>query len=688
MKRLTLLLVITLSALINVHQANAQKKVKPPKVRYGKVNKKNLEMKVYPQDSSASAVVLYDKGLTEFNFDDGDFEVIHTRHTRIKILKKEGYKWADVGVMYYNSSNSDKERFTVIKGYTYNLVNGKVVKSQIRKRDALDERVNKYSARRKFTLKNVKEGAIIEYVYTIKSKYYQTLRGWDFQSTIPIVWSEYKAVIPDFFKYNISSRGFLVKFAINKRDQEYKTYRSRSNVNSSSRRFNSGGRAEGSTSTYEAKLNNYHWAVQNMPALREENYITTPYDYISRIEFQLSLIQIPGDSPRPFYSNWTTTDNQLLYSKNFGDQLKFNQYLDAVAANIKAKHKKPVQRALAAYHHVQKKVLWNKDQNIFTYTPAEKVYKTGKGNVAAINLILIGLLRKLDIAAHPVILSTRKNGKITPNSTPQLDRLNYVITQIQMNDKTTVLVDATDPFMPFGTLPYRCLNGWGRVVKAKGGGSWVRVYNSVSNTQFSVDAKLSEDGNGTAKVTITQRGFVGSEERKYMMKKKPSKYAVAYWKDVDVTMKSQKFENLNNIYKPLVSNYELELKEGSNITKAGNLMYVSMILPPELLKNPFKKKTRQYPVDFGYTYNTNYFLNLEIPEGYTVESLPKQKILALPAKGGRLLFVPKKQGNKVQVIIRLSIKKSMYSQVEYPGLREFYTQMVEKLQEKIVLKKN
>jgi hypothetical protein len=61
---------------------------KPP-IKFGKVDKSDLEMQYYELDSSASAVILCDYG--RFNGNTLEF----TRLLRIKILKKEGLSWAD-----------------------------------------------------------------------------------------------------------------------------------------------------------------------------------------------------------------------------------------------------------------------------------------------------------------------------------------------------------------------------------------------------------------------------------------------------------------------------------------------------------------------------------------------------------------------------------------------------------------
>jgi hypothetical protein len=160
-------------------------------VDFGKVQIPDVEMKQYELDTSASAVVLCDFGKSYFQYQsEKGFQVVFERTTRIKIFKKSGYEYANVEVPYYKKSNSEKEVVTELKGYTYNLENGKMVKTKLTGESIFDEDKTENWKLKKFSLPNVKEGSVIEYTYTIKSDFLFTFREWEFQSDIPVIWSE------------------------------------------------------------------------------------------------------------------------------------------------------------------------------------------------------------------------------------------------------------------------------------------------------------------------------------------------------------------------------------------------------------------------------------------------------------------------------------------------------------------
>jgi hypothetical protein len=72
------------------------------------------------------------------------------------------------------------------------------------------------------------------------------------------------------------------------------------------------------------------------------------------------------------------------------------------------------------------------------------------------------MLRAVEIPADPVIISTIDNGMVHPIY-PIITKYNYLIVRATIDGKT-VLLDATEKDVPFGLLPYRCLNQRGYAI--------------------------------------------------------------------------------------------------------------------------------------------------------------------------------------------------------------------------------
>jgi len=76
-----------------------------------------------------------------------------------------------------------------------------------------------------------------------------------------------------------------------------------------------------------------------------------------------------------------------------------------------------------------------------------------------------------------------------------------------------------------------------------------------------------------------------------------------------------------------------------------------------------------------------------VPADYAVEEIPKSKVMMLPNNTARYLYNIGQVGNTINITSSLTIAQNMFSQLEYPNLREFYSQMIAKQAEQIVLKK-
>ena len=123
----------TLVTLIFLHFVSILFAQEAPNAKFGKVSPADLEKKVYTIDSSANAVVLLDMGSSEIvGNDKGWFSFLYTRHRRVHILNKSGYSYGDVEIPLYKDEDGEV-KINSLKAVTYNLENGKVVKTKLEK---------------------------------------------------------------------------------------------------------------------------------------------------------------------------------------------------------------------------------------------------------------------------------------------------------------------------------------------------------------------------------------------------------------------------------------------------------------------------------------------------------------------------------------------------------------------------
>ncbi|HEY4651633.1 MAG TPA: DUF3857 domain-containing protein [Pontibacter sp.] len=622
--------------------------------KFGKVSDAELRLTQYPQDTAADALVLSDKGYTKFSFSHKT-QVITERHIRIKILKKSGYDWANFSVPYY-IKGTDKEKVSGIKGVTYNLVNGQVQKDKLEAKSMFDEQHNENWYSKKFTMPNVKEGSVIDVEYTIVSDFVYNLREWEFQTTIPTLWSEYRAEIPEYFDYKFLMQGY--------------------------HQLHNSNKANKATSTPQLVDYAYTWIMKDVPALKEEKYITTIKDYQSKIEFELQQVKFPGQAARQMTGNWENVTADLLNNDKFGMQLNRSGYYKNELATLMAQHKEPQQLVQAIYDHVYSRMTWNGKYGILATNTLRKAYDTRTGNAADINLMLVAMLQEAAFDANPVLVSTRSNGR-PPMGSPLINKFNYVVAHVVVDGKE-ILLDATEPMMPFGMLPVRALNGEGHLIKRKGN-RWVTLKPATYSQFISTDVTFTPSGELQGKTTESAGGYYALSLRKTLTEEGEAKLSERLTREVgNYKLGKPAFEHADQISKPLVIRYDVS---SGGTGQLADIIYLNPLLGHGEKENPFKLKERMYPVDFASPIDETIITKYTIPTGYMVDEAPKSVAVSLPENSGKFTFMVQQDGNELQVVSRVNINKAVFYAEEYPLLKEFYDQIIAKHAEQIVLKK-
>jgi len=165
-------------------------------------------------------------------------------------------------------------------------------------------------------------------------------------------------------------------------------------------------------------------------------------------------------------------------------------------------------RATAVRQVVMAAVRYDGTDRYFALEPLRKAYEAHRGTSADVNLLLIAALREAGLPAYPVLLSTRDHGRINPEY-PLLERFNYVVALVPLADGKDLLVDATNPLLPCGVLPKRCLNKSGRLIaKKEADGRWVDLAPAQRHVRYrQVALMLDAQGGLTGNVHEEQSGL-------------------------------------------------------------------------------------------------------------------------------------------------------------------------------------
>jgi len=674
-RSLTSLIAIALSLCAPQSYCFAQDKSNP---HFGKLSPADFSLPSSPIiDTNTNAVVLADVGTVHFvGNKHSSFSWIYKRQTRIKILNKNAFDLATRKIMLYNGDD-DGEKLSDIVASTYNLENGQISETRLDKQDVFTTQTDKHYTETKFTLPAVKEGSIIEFTYTETSPYAFNLPSWAFQSErYPCLWSEYQVSIPQALFYVVVREG-VHGYAIDKGTEGNESYR----LTEKAGKFALGTQDE--DFYVSARTTKHQWAMKDIPALHAERYLYTPANYLDRLEFQLSKTY-NGSEYRDETNNWAKATDELLAKENFGAPLaEDNEWLDDLLTKAAGTGSSATEQAKSIYYYVSSHFTCTDHYDKYITTSLRSVVKKNSGTVGDINLLLAALFRRRGWQADPVVLSTRDFG-YNLSSYPVLSKLNYVIVRLKLGDKSWYL-DASHPDLGFGQLPGDCYNGHARIISKQDSASIFFQADSLKErrTTMVLMANTNKGMEGNFQTTF---GDQESYNFRQMMIKKGEK---EYFKETqagfgdDLTLSNGRIDSLSAPEDPVKLHYDFVLRnpEGSSV------LYINPMLWNDLRKNPFTAAERKYPVEMPYTTDEVYIFSMEIPEGYAVDEIPKSTKVAFNGDQGIFEYLIEQQGAMIQMRCRLRLNKAWFPAEDYASLRDFFTYVVKKENETIVLKK-
>ena len=556
---------------------------------FGKLGGDEIKLTSYVPDKSAEAVVLFDLGKSYFVRSETSFDVIYERSTRIKIFTESGFKWAEVEIPLYHEGGIF-ELIDDIEAFTYNIDDNGLTRTPLNPSTCQDEKLNEYWNIKKMALPNVKEGSIIEYKYRIKSQYKFNLRDWEFQWKIPVIYSEYEVKMIPFYEYVWLLQG-ADRFSSQRSFQE------------------SGVSEQFGPVTYNNMVHKY--IMRNLPAFNDEEYITSINDYIIKLDFQLAKINSVNGTSMDIITTWPALIKELLKEPDFGKFVdKTENETEKIFGKGTLSDKTDKERFDYVLNYVKSNLKWNEYNAKYASKSLNNILKDKFGNSADLNLLTVGLLNGVGIEAYPVLISTRKNGKIK-NDYPFLQSFNYVLVLAKIDGKN-ILTDATDILCSNDRIPANCINDQGLIIK-KENVEWTSlqsVYPSEIQTNLILDS-LDRNPFARIKTLATEYDALALRQTYGENKKKIIEYLN---KDgVNVIDSTVIIQNALNIKNPYFVQYNLTYQ----IDKMNNKLYILPFLGEIISDNPLKQGSRKYPIDMTYpvkrTYISDDFLENEAP---------------------------------------------------------------------------
>jgi hypothetical protein len=329
-------------------------------------------------------------------------------------------------------------------------------------------------------------------------------------------------------------------------------------------------------------------------------------------------------------------------------------------------------------------MMWTGYSDFTASAVMSKVYNDARGNAADINLMLLSMLRYAGLQADPVIMSTREHGLLNPFFA-LLRRFNHVVVKATADGKD-YLVDATDPHRPFSMLPVECLNGQGWVVSSFGG-YWVNLNNGEHfGESVTLDLALDEAGNLAGTAVNVYDSYDAWMVRKFCSLQGTDTYrdffqdANSHWR-----ISALELENLEKLEEPVTERIKLTIR---NAADAGSgIVYLNPILTGRMESNEFYAEERISMIDLACPDLRKYSCTIMIPDGWKVAELPQQVMIQMDGGGASFAYNITAEGRKITITSEINVSTVTYLPERYSSIRKFYSDIIRKQAEVIVLKK-
>ncbi|MCB0375052.1 MAG: transglutaminase domain-containing protein, partial [Sinomicrobium sp.] len=377
---------------------------------------------------------------------------------------------------------------------------------------------------------------------------------------------------------------------------------------------------------------------------------------------------------RKYTESWKDADKKLK-AEDIGKQSgKESNFRKLIPENIRAMSN-DLGRAKAIYSYLQERMVWNEKYHIFRDVDVKRAFEERTGSAAELNLVLLNMLKAAGFKAYFMLVSTRDNGVAT-RLFPVISEFNYLVVKLDLGEKT-YLLDITDKTLPFGMLPFKALNSYGRVMDFDEGSYWydITAGKLSLNTNY-VEYRVDAEGNISANMIDTNSDYLAALKRSELSELSQEAYLNAIEDDLgkasDAEITKYEIAKKDDLDDPVRETFSFNL--GKNAT--GDLIYIYPFIYNKHKENPFKLNIRSYPVDFGYPFGYNHKIIIKADPAYEIMEIPKPRRYTMGEDRASLVMESYSSNNEISVDLTFIIRKSFFTPNEYRELKDLFGELV------------
>ena len=431
-------------------------------------------------------------------------------------------------------------------------------------------------------------------------------------------------------------------------------------------------------------MSHFRWVKKNEPALTPEPYIASLKNYEDKISLWHKWIIRSFTNYQRYTSDTWEGFSHIYYILNDIEDFEegkfnwMNKDLEHLTSGLQTKK----EITYAIFKYVRDNFSCTSRDDYFLTQKLKETFRNKSGNVADLNLLLTAMLRQMRIEAHPALLATVDKG-VGNLSYPLPNDYNYLICVAEI-DGRQILLDASQPLNSYGKLPAYCYNG-GAVTLDTKKARLVSLMPDSLEEQNRINVIMTGDDKGilSGNITLNCGSQMSYGLRKEIRKTSLDRYLNSKIKNGVIHFSNEEVQELKEPDKLLTISSDIDFIDSVK----SDLSYINPVIFSYFDQDPFSAIRRKYFVEMPYRIDNVYLLSLDIPKGYTVDEMPASKRISLNDNDGYFEYILEKNGDIIQLQMRMKINKTFFATEEYGNLREFFSQIEKKENEKIVLKR-
>ena len=340
------------------------------------------------------------------------------------------------------------------------------------------------------------------------------------------------------------------------------------------------------------------------------------------------------------------------------------------------------EKVAATYKFLRQRLAWNGEYDLLIH-PASEIVKKGNGSNADLNMMLINMLGDVGVKAYPVVMSTRRHGRL-PQTYPTLNKLNTYVVGIP-DGSSWIYVDASSADGFLNVLPANLYTDRARIIQ-KEGSQWVNLQKTgEARTLITVKASLSPRGEMKGEQTAIYSGNAAANERTAFREAADSSAFIAKKASLNGI-------NINSCKMDGHRDFAPHVQEVINFTRQGNAtddhIYLNPLTEIPVTSNPFLETERLLPVEFPYKQTFTLSVQLTLPDGWQLEELPKSTKITAADKSlaGHILYESTDE-HTVTIHYQFRLSNVTYDKTQYDTLKELFDIFANRAKDILVIKK-